>query len=113
GTTRPNTPAGVTSSSTEPAVPPSAATTPQRRSHAPRPDSSGREATAEPGQHATSATMLATFACSGAIPASSSAGYETSDVIPPAVPTRPASAPAAARNNSRAAGFTASSVEVV
>ena len=74
GTTRPNTPAGVTSSSTEPAVPPSAATPAQRRSQAPRPANSGREAIAEPGQHATSATMLATFACSGATPANSSAG---------------------------------------
>src|ERR1700722_14601263 len=113
GTTWPNTPAGVTRSSTEPAVPPSAATTPQRRSHAPFPASSGREASADPGQHATSATMLATFAGSGATPASSSAGYETSDVIPPAVPTRPATAPAPVRNNSRAAGSTAASVEVV
>ena len=50
--------------------------------------------------------MLATFACSGATPANSSAGYETSDVIPPAVPTRPATAPAPTRNSSRAAGFT-------
>src|SRR5690349_22910024 len=46
------------------------------------------------------------LACTGATPAIKSAGYETSDVIPPAVPTRPATAPAPTRNSSRETGVT-------
>ena len=38
--------------------------------------------------------MFVTLACNGDSPAAMSAGYEISDVIPPAVPTAPASAPA-------------------
>ena len=72
GTTLLNTPAGVASSSTDPAVPPAAETAVQRRSHDPFPCSSGREAAADPGQHATSATVFATLACSAGTPACSS-----------------------------------------
>src|SRR5579875_2428916 len=42
--------------------------------------------------------MLAMFAPSAGTPAISSAGNDTSDVIAPAVPTIPASTPAATRN---------------
>ena len=52
---------------------------------------------AEAGQQPTGATMFVTLADSGEAPTASSAGYDTSEVIPPAVPTTPAIAPAASR----------------
>ncbi len=56
--------------------------------------SSGREANADPGQQVTRATMLVTLAVNGESPTARRAGYEISEVMPPAVPTVPASAPA-------------------
>ena len=50
---------------------------------------------ADPGQQATPATRLATFADSGGTPTASRAEYDTSEVIPPAAPTVPATTPAA------------------
>lgn len=41
--------------------------------------------------------MLVALAVRGESPTASSAGYEISEVIPPAVPTMPASRPAAIR----------------
>ena len=51
----------------------------------------------EPGQQATPATRLANAAGKAGTPANISAGYDTSEVMPPAVPTRPAKAPATRR----------------
>jgi hypothetical protein len=78
-------------------APPRALSGSQRRSHGPQPASSRCEPAAAPGQQALSATRLVALALSGESPIASSAGYEISEVIPPAVPMMPASTPAASR----------------
>ena len=85
----------VISSSPAPAAPPATATRLQRQSQLPRPRSSGWDANAEPGQQATRATLLAMLAGSAGSPTASRTGYDTDEVIPPAVPTTPAATPAA------------------
>src|SRR3954447_1696025 len=85
----------VMSRSPAPAAPPATATRLQRQSQLPRRRSSGWEASAEPGQQATRATLLAMLAGSAGNPTASRAGYDTDEVIPPAVPTTPAATPAA------------------
>src|SRR3954452_21699852 len=82
------------SRSPAPATPPATATRLQRQSQRPRPLSSGWEASAEPGQQATRATLLAMLAGSAGSPTASRTGYDTDEVIPPAVPTMPAATPA-------------------
>jgi hypothetical protein len=99
---------GVHSSSAAPAAPPAAATTAHRRIHGHCPRNSGRDPNADPGRHVTNATACVTFAGSGGIPTSSSAGYEISEVMPPADPTAPARAPAANSSASSAGEVTAS-----
>ena len=89
--------AGVASSNTAPAIAPTADTGAHRLAHDPVPRNSDRETMTEPGQQATPATRLATAAGQAGTPAKISAGYETSEVMPPAVPTRPAKAPATRR----------------
>ena len=56
--------------------------------------------------HVTKATACVTFAGSGGMPTASSAGYEISDVMPPADPTAPARTPAASRSTSSAGEVT-------
>ena len=94
GTTWPNTPAGVDSRRPEPTTAPTTAKGAQRRSQGAWPASSGRDANADPGQQVTRATMLVTLATRGERPAASRAGYEINEVMPPAVPTVPATVPA-------------------
>ncbi len=89
--------AGVASSNAAPMIAPTADTGAHRLAHDPVPRNSDRETMTEPGQHATPATRLATAAGHGGTPTKMSAGYETSEVMPPAVPTRPAKAPATRR----------------
>ena len=55
--------------------------------------------------------MLATLAGSAGTPTASNAGYETSEVMPPAVPTIPASTPAPTSN--RASAFDSISSQTV
>jgi hypothetical protein len=78
-------------------IAPTADTGAHRLAHDPVPRNSDRDTMTEPGQHATPAMRLATAAGQGGTPAKMSAGYETSEVMPPAVPTRPAKAPATRR----------------
>ena len=99
GTIIVNVPGGVTSSSTAPTAAPTAATGSPRAKCGPAPVISCREVSAAPGQHAAPATRFVTFAGSAGIPAASSAGYDTSDVIPPAEPTTPATTPASSRKS--------------
>jgi hypothetical protein len=110
GTTRANTPGGVLRSRREPAADAVAARGRLRASQRPAPVNSLRDVATEPGQQATSATRLATPAASGVSPVASSAGYETSEVIPPAVPTSPATAPATRRKTNSPAADTIATV---
>src|SRR5215218_10464621 len=97
GTSCSNTRAGVDSSSTAPAAPPTAVTRARRRSRPAWPASSAREKLAALMVYMTRATVLVTFAVSAGSPTASRAGYDTSDASPATDPATPATTPATAR----------------
>src|SRR5690349_10969929 len=74
GTTTVKVLAGVSSSTTAPAVPPSAVTIPSRITRRPCPVSSGFEPRTDPAPVSTSETVLVMFALSGGTPSASRAG---------------------------------------
>src|SRR6476469_9588315 len=82
GTIFSNPSAGVDSSSAAPTMPPTAATGASARSRGAWPTSSGREPSTDPTPVNTSATVLVTFALTGASPTASSAGSVANDANP-------------------------------
>ncbi|MEF2977337.1 hypothetical protein V3W46_08970 [Subtercola sp. YIM 133946] len=106
GTTRSNTSLGVTTSSTAPASENTTVGGSQVRMVRECPVTSGPARRAEPNPLPSRATELVTLAARGGMPTASSAGYATSDVMPPAVPMTPATSPALRRNAHSAAPVT-------
>jgi hypothetical protein len=93
----------------EPTSPPETEITDDRRNHCAWRMSSSLDAAAVPGQQATTEAMFVTFAGNGGRPTARSAGYEINDVIPPVVPTTPASNPAPSKSRSFPGQITAQS----